>query len=166
MRFSLSLILIALAVTGMCQAQSKILVHGHRGARAVLPENTIPAFEHAIEAGADVIELDLAVTRDNVPVVSHDPVLKETLCQGDGPTRVIREMTLAELKRWDCGSLRAPGFPRQQPVHGARIPTLDEVLSFLADNRPDKRSRAIDRFLASPATTAGRRRDPSVWSES
>ena len=66
-------------------------------------------------------------------VVSHDPVLKETLCQGDGPTRVIREMTLAELKRWDCGSLRAPGFPRQQPVPGARIPTLEEVLA-LADH--------------------------------
>ena len=44
----------------MSSAQSQVLVHGHRGARAVLPENTIPAFEHAIEAGADVVELDLA----------------------------------------------------------------------------------------------------------
>ena len=60
---------------GDCSAcgASEVLVHGHRGARAVLPENTIPAFEYAIEAGVDVLELDLAVTKDNVVVVSHDP---------------------------------------------------------------------------------------------
>jgi len=109
-------------------ADAEILVHGHRGARAVLPENTIAGFEYAIEAGADVIELDLAVTKDDVPVVSHDPVLPESLCQGPGGTRVIREMTLAELKRWDCGSAPHPGFPRQRPVPGATVPTLDEVL--------------------------------------
>jgi glycerophosphoryl diester phosphodiesterase len=57
------------------QGAAKILVHGHRGARAARPENTLPAFEYAIEAGADVLELDLAVTKDNVLVVSHDPVL-------------------------------------------------------------------------------------------
>ena len=55
------------------QAASSILVHGHRGARAVRPENTLPAFEYAIQAGVDVLELDVAVTKDNVLVVSHDP---------------------------------------------------------------------------------------------
>ncbi|MCP5117167.1 MAG: glycerophosphodiester phosphodiesterase, partial [bacterium] len=54
------------------------------------------------------------------------------LCRGDGPNRIVREMTLAELKKWDCGSLRAPGFPDQQLVPGAKIPTFDEVLA-LAD---------------------------------
>jgi glycerophosphoryl diester phosphodiesterase len=113
---------------GMAAGAGKdILIHGHRGARAVWPENTIPAFEHAIEAGADFLELDLAVTRDNVLVVSHDPVLREDLCTGSG-TRVIREMTLAQLEQWDCGSRQAPGFPRQKVVPGARIPTLDAVL--------------------------------------
>lgn len=112
------------------ESYSEILVHGHRGARAARPENTLPAFEYAIEAGADVLELDLAVTRDNVLVVSHDPVLPESLCQGPpNATRVIREMTLAELRRWDCGSLVNPAFPQQQPVPGARVPTLDEVLA-------------------------------------
>lgn len=107
----------------------RILVHGHRGARAAMPENTLPAFEYAISVGADVLELDLAVTRDNVLVASHDPILPEATCQGPaGTTRVIREMTLAQLKQWDCGAKVNPGFPKQQAVPGTRVPTLDEVL--------------------------------------
>jgi glycerophosphoryl diester phosphodiesterase len=53
-------------------APKSITVQGHRGARTVRPENTLPAFEFAIEAGADVLELDLGVTSDNVLVVHHD----------------------------------------------------------------------------------------------
>jgi glycerophosphoryl diester phosphodiesterase len=53
-----------------------IQVHGHRGARAILPENTIAAFEYAIRAGVDAIELDVVVSSDDVVVVSHDPYLK------------------------------------------------------------------------------------------
>jgi glycerophosphoryl diester phosphodiesterase len=110
-------------------AASRVLVHGHRGARGVLPENTIPAFVHAIEAGADVLELDLAVTKDDVLVASHDPLISSVICSG-GPTDVpIRSLTLAELKRYDCGALKNPAFPNQQTVPGTRIPTLDEVLN-------------------------------------
>jgi glycerophosphoryl diester phosphodiesterase len=107
----------------------RILVHGHRGARAVLPENTLPAFEHAIQAGADVLELDVLVTKDNVPVVSHDPVLLPSICTGGTGTRVIREMTLEQFRQWDCGAARNPAYPKQKPVPGTRPPTLDEVLA-------------------------------------
>jgi glycerophosphoryl diester phosphodiesterase len=51
-------------------------VHGHRGARAVMPENTIAAFEYAIGVGVDAIEMDVVVSKDDVVVVSHDPFLK------------------------------------------------------------------------------------------
>ena len=119
--------LVAMAMTA--GAAPRILVHGHRGARTVRPENTLPAFEYAVEAGADFVELDLAVTRDNVLVVSHDPVVNAEICTGPGPARPIREMSAAELGRWDCGSKRNPAFPKQQPVPGAKIPTFDEVLS-------------------------------------
>ena len=108
-------------------ASSRILVHGHRGARAMRPENTIPAFEYAIEAGVDVLELDMAVTRDNVLVVSHDPFLSPKICRGPGGSNVIHELSLAELKKWDCGALKNPDFPKQQPVPGTTVPTLDEV---------------------------------------
>jgi glycerophosphoryl diester phosphodiesterase len=106
-----------------------IVVHGHRGARAVLPENTMAAFEHAIAAGADFIELDVAVTRDNVPVISHDPVLPESLCTGPAGTRTVREMTFEEVRRFECGSRTNPAFPKQKAAPGARIPSLDEVLA-------------------------------------
>ncbi len=110
-------------------AAPRPLVHGHRGARAVFPENTLPAFEYAIQAGADVLELDLAVTRDDVLVVSHDPVISAKTCRGPSGSRVIRELTLDQVRRWDCGSLVNPEFPKQKPAPGARIPTLEEVLA-------------------------------------
>jgi glycerophosphoryl diester phosphodiesterase len=107
----------------------KILVHGHRGARARMPENTIPAFRYAIEQGADVLETDMAVTKDNVVVLSHDPRLSEPICAGPASGKLIRELTLAETRQWDCGAVRNPGFPEQRPVPGTRIPTLDDLLS-------------------------------------
>ena len=61
-----------------------VLVQGHRGARAHRPENTLPAFEYALEIGVDVLELDLAVTRDGVLVVSHDPYVEHARCQPIG----------------------------------------------------------------------------------
>ncbi len=111
----------------------KIEVHGHRGARASRPENTIPAFEFAIAAGADALELDMAVTKDNVIVVSHDPVLHPPVCTGPQPRAIIHNLMLAEVKQWDCGSTRNPEFATQQTVPGTRMPTLDEVFA-LAKN--------------------------------
>ncbi len=106
-----------------------IQVHGHRGARAMRPENTLPAFEYAIQAGVDALELDVAVTSDNVLVVSHDPQINPKLCEGPGKPGPIHQMTLLELSQWDCGKKKNPSFPNQQPVPGAHIPTLDEVLA-------------------------------------
>ena len=51
--------------------QPRILVHGHRGARARRPENTMPAFQYAIEQGVDALEMDMAVTRDNIISGGH-----------------------------------------------------------------------------------------------
>ena len=117
-----------LLLTGcMLMAAPKILVHGHRGARAMRPENTIPAFEYAIQAGVDVLELDMAVTKDNVLVVSHDPYLEPPVCSGPQPKAAIHELTLAQVREWDCGRVKNPGFAKQTPVPGTRMPTLDEV---------------------------------------
>lgn len=110
------------------QRNRAILVHGHRGARAMRPENTLAAFEYAISVGADALEMDVAVTRDDVVVVSHDPRLNRSVCSSPDPPRAIREITLAELGRWDCGALRNRRFPKQTLVPGARVPTLDQVL--------------------------------------
>lgn len=110
-------------------AARKIQVHGHRGAAAVRPENTLPAFEYAIAAGTDVLELDMAVTKDNVIVVSHDPVLHSPTCTGSQPSAVIHELTLEQVKQWDCGATPNPRFPKLQTVPGTKMPTLDEVFA-------------------------------------
>lgn len=93
---------------------SRVQIHGHRGARARFPENTLPGFEYAIQLGVDAIELDLAVTKDDVLVVAHDPILEPPLYAGPEDRAVIREHTLARVREWTCG--------------GERLPTLDEVL--------------------------------------
>jgi glycerophosphoryl diester phosphodiesterase len=104
-----------------------VQVHGHRGARARRPENTLPAFRYAIGAGVDVLELDVAVTRDNVAVVSHDPLINAIICSGPKLEVPIRSLTLQQLREYDCGSKKNPRFSEQIPVPGAKIPTLDEV---------------------------------------
>jgi glycerophosphoryl diester phosphodiesterase len=125
---------------GVSRAQSapRIEVQGHRGARARFPENTIPAFRHAIAVGADGIELDVVATSDDVLAVLHDPVVNEQICTWTGagvPVRpfVVREHTFAELRAsFDCGAKQNPRFPSQTPVPGTPIPSLDEVLALLS----------------------------------
>ena len=113
-------------------ATGRILVHGHRGARAVLPENTMAGFLYAIQAGADALELDVGVTKDGAVVVTHDPRVNSEICLGPHPSAALRDLTLEELREYDCGSRVNPRFPRQRPVPGARIPTLSEVLGLAA----------------------------------
>src|SRR3954468_14407540 len=102
-------LVILIMTVSLCGAE-RIEVHGHRGARAFRPENTIPAFEYAIAQGVDVLELDMAVTKDGVIVVSHDPVLHPPVCNGPVPKANIHDLTLAEVRQWDCGSVRNPAF--------------------------------------------------------
>jgi glycerophosphoryl diester phosphodiesterase len=108
---------------------SEILVHGHRGARAVRPENTLPAFEYAIAAGADALEMDVLVTRDDIVVVVHDPLFNPAIHRTEGRTGAIRQLTMAELGCWDAGAIRNPRFPKQVLAPGVRIPALEQVLA-------------------------------------
>lgn len=110
-------------------ASPSIEVHGHRGARGLFPENSIPGFRHAIRAGVDFIELDVLVTADNVPVVWHDPVLTHRKCQGPRRRVMVRELTLAQLKQYSTGGRVDLRFPQQRRLPGLKIATLDEVLA-------------------------------------
>ena len=117
-------------------------IQGHRGARGLAPENTLAAFARALSLGVTTLELDCAVTRDGVVVVSHDRALNPDLTRsadgqwlaGTGPR--IRELTFEQLQRYDVGRLR-PGtayarrFPDQQPVDGAGIPRLSDVFALV-----------------------------------
>ena len=98
----------------------------HRGASALAPENTIAAFERAVELGADVIELDLHMSQGGELVVIHDDTLDRTT-DGSGP---VHQRSLAELMRLDAGRWFGEGFA------GQRIPRLDEVLDRFAGKVP------------------------------
>jgi glycerophosphoryl diester phosphodiesterase len=97
------------------------VIYAHRGACACAPENTLAAFELAVQHGADAIELDAKLTVDGAVVVFHDQTIDRTT---DGKGRLVDE-TLAELKKLDAGSWFAPQFA------GEPIPTLDEVFELV-----------------------------------
>ncbi|HKS60212.1 MAG TPA: glycerophosphodiester phosphodiesterase [Xanthobacteraceae bacterium] len=117
-------------------------LQGHRGARGLAPENTLAAFETALRIGVTTLELDLAMTADDVLVVSHDRRLNPDHTRGpdgkflerEGPP--IRYLTLAELQRYDVGRLKpgsayAASLPEQRAVDGARIPALTELFDLV-----------------------------------
>ena len=109
--------------------RSGLLNIGHRGASGRFPENTLSSFRAAIEAGAEMCELDVQMTRDGVAVVIHDDTVDRTTDRR-GP---VAGLTLAELKRLDAGIWfdRKSGGDRK--FTGERIPTLDEVLAAVKD---------------------------------
>lgn len=137
-------LLTALSAAG---AAPPVEIHGHRGARSLAPENTIASFERALIDGATAIELDVRVSRDGELMVIHDAKVPSGLCLGPGgkpvrPEPRVRDLSAAELKSFDCGSVTNPDFPGQQPAPGATIPTLREVFDWL-NRHPDPHAREI-----------------------
>lgn len=115
-------------------------LQGHRGARGLAPENTLPAFAAALSLGVTTLELDAAITRDGVIVVSHDPLLNPDITRGidgaylkeKGPP--IHALSFAELQRYDVGRINpesryAKQHPGQKPVDGTRAPRLADVFA-------------------------------------
>jgi len=110
----------------------------HRGGAALYPENTLAAFADAVRRGCDGAELDVQLSKDGEVVVFHDFRLKPEICRLDGkwiekPTPLIKDLTLAELRRYDVGRLDpaspyGKAHPHCMPVDGQKIPTLAEVL--------------------------------------
>ena len=117
-------------------------LQGHRGARGLAPENTLPAFQKALDLGVTTLECDMAITRDGVVVVHHDLWLNPDTTRGpDGQWLQVRgpaiaELTFAELQRYDVGRLKpgtdyAKGFPDQQAVDGTRVPRLSDLFDLV-----------------------------------
>lgn len=102
-----------------------ITVIGHRGNSSEAPENTLVAFEKAIEAGVDFIEFDVHLTKDGVPIVIHDQILGRTTTSGH--PLAINTLTLDEVKLYDAGAWFDAKFT------GEKLPTLEEVLDKAQD---------------------------------
>lgn len=113
-------------------------LQGHRGARGLVPENTIPAFKRALDLGVTTLEMDVVITKDNQVVVSHEPWFSGHICSlpsGD-PVPVaqekdhkIYELTYEQVKQYDCGQRGNPGFPYQEKM-AVHKPLLSDVIAF------------------------------------
>jgi glycerophosphoryl diester phosphodiesterase len=115
-------------------------VHGHRGCRGLLPENTLPAFMHALALGVDVLELDVVISHDQQVVVSHEPWLSARLGRGPQgqllpPTEEraynLYQLSYPLIQGCTVGEWQHPDFPEQQLVLSYR-PLLREVLQQVA----------------------------------
>ena len=104
-----------------------IIVEGHRGYCAKYPENTLISYNAAIDLGVDAFEFDIWLSKDKVPVISHDDKPTRTT----GTERFLRDMTLSEIKELDAGALFDSKFI------GERVPTLKETLDLVKNKRPD-----------------------------
>lgn len=117
-------------------------LQGHRGARGLAPENTLPAFERALDLGVTTLELDVGLTADGVVVVSHDPALNPAITRDASgrwlsvPGPLLKSLTAAQLQAYDVGRIApespyARTFATQQPRDGTRIPALAEVFALV-----------------------------------
>lgn len=118
-------------------------LQGHRGARGLAPENTLPAFAAALSLGVSTLELDVGVTRDGVVAVCHDRRLNPDFTRDargkwisrPGPT--VRSLSFAEIQGYDVGRIDpsneyAKRYPEQKPVDGTRMPRLADVFALVA----------------------------------
>jgi glycerophosphoryl diester phosphodiesterase len=127
----------------MTTAASQALdIQGHRGARGLAPENTLPAFARALAIGVTTLELDCAITKDGVVVVSHDPAFNPDITRGPdgewlkeaGPA--LWSLDFRDTQRYDVGRINpasayAKHWPEQRPVDGARVPRLADLFALV-----------------------------------
>jgi glycerophosphoryl diester phosphodiesterase len=132
----------------------------HRGCRGLLPENSVPAFLHALEFPEVVtLELDLAISKDRQLIVSHEPWFNPSICllpDGDSIPKkdevryLIYEKTVAEIKAFDCGSRGNTRFPQQQPQKTCK-PTFRTVVEAVQTKYPGKAVRWNIEIKSEPA---------------
>ncbi|MDF5759259.1 glycerophosphodiester phosphodiesterase family protein [Spongiactinospora sp. TRM90649] len=131
----------------------RVEIHGHRGARGLRPENTLPGLLHALELGVDALEFDLALTADRRIVLSHDLVVSSVTSADTRPAhhgdpafpyvgKPIGALSLAQLRTLDCG-VRLPRHPddpfalTQVPLPDTRMPTFGAVLGLVGAYEAD-----------------------------
>ena len=124
-----------------CNSKPPLDIQGHRGCRGLLPENSLPAFQKAIELGVTTLELDLAISKDKQVVVSHEPFISRIYCldslgneipEEDDKKYNLYQMTFEEIKMFNCGSKAHLRFPKQDNFKTYK-PLLSEVIT-LADS--------------------------------
>lgn len=122
---------------------------GHRGARGLMPENTIPAMYKALDLGVTTLEMDVVISKDEQVVVSHDPYFNSAISTkpdgsylkaGEDKNYVLFSMEYAEIQKWDVGKKGHPLFAKQQRMAAIKprlADLIDSVETYVAKtNRP------------------------------
>ena len=120
-----------------------IRIVGHRGARGVLPENSIEGFEFVLSKGIDLIECDVVLTKDEVPVLTHNHKLLGSMVRGpdgcflDGEEPKVAALGMEEIERFDVGRLNSntpygQRFPEQIQMDGVRVPKLVDLFQLIS----------------------------------
>lgn len=139
-------LLTCLFITTIVSAQiytPKFDLQGHRGARGLRPENSIPAFLFALDSGVTTIELDVVITKDKKVLVSHEPWMSASICLQPDGTPIdkkddqkrfnIYQMNYDDVLGFDCGSLGNERFPQQVKMRVSK-PLLQDVIIEVEDH--------------------------------
>ena len=111
-------------------------IQGHRGARGLMPENTIEAFKKALELGVNTLELDVVISSDKQVIVSHEPFMSHEICRSPDGTDILKKdeashniylLSYDEIKTYDCGSKYVERFPNQMKLPSHK-PSLQDVV--------------------------------------
>lgn len=151
-------VLLAILVFSAAAIQAQVTVFGHRGARGLMPENSIPAMKTALDHGA-VLELDVSFSRDKQAIVSHDPMLNPDHTLDSAGAPVLKklpfyEMEYASIRKYDSGTKQHPQFPKQRAFK-TYIPLLSELIDSVEHYAAEKKYSA-PRFLIETKTSIAR----------
>ncbi|WP_246256800.1 glycerophosphodiester phosphodiesterase family protein [Amycolatopsis anabasis] len=147
-----SVVVVAAAVAGLtpgaaqARPRGQFDIQAHRGGIGLTVESTLASFETALELGVTTLELDLQITADGREVITHDRKTTPAKCRDTAPAtpgdpafpyvgKYVKDLTFAQVRTLDCGSLRQPNFPNQQLSPGAKMPTLAEVFDLARRHR-------------------------------
>lgn len=140
------------ALSASAQYIPKFDLQGHRGARGLKPENTIPAFITALDYGVTTIELDVVITKDRQVIVSHEPWISPEICIKSDSTPVtkaeskafnIYQMDYLQVQGFDCGSRGNEKFPEQEKMV-TRKPLLKDVIAAVENHIKNNSAYEVD----------------------
>lgn len=137
MKKAILFIILAFVCNAFSQVPATFSIEGHRGARGYVPENTVPSFIKALEQGADTLELDVVISKDNKIVVSHEPYFSSVISSDKNGNPIpadkekefnIYKMDYAEVKLYDVGMRGNKDFPQQVKMKVYK-PLMSEVFA-------------------------------------
>jgi glycerophosphoryl diester phosphodiesterase len=184
MKTAFYLIAFAASITASCslpkkatmlQATTNFDFEGHRGARGLMPENTIPAMKTAIDLGVTTVEMDVVISKDGKVVVSHDPFFHENitttpegkhLSKKQAEELLLFQMPYEEIRKYDVGLKPHPGFPQQQKIKAFK-PLLTELIDSVEQYSKSKGGdiRYNIEIKSRESTDGVRHPDPKNFSE-